>query len=219
MRRLSRDSAPHLMNCAVNMARVSAQTAWARWMARWWGVELGNGCRFYGLPIFRRHPGAAIRVGAGCEFRSAKWANLVGVYRPCMLSAMTEHAVLEIGEGSGLSGTSIGCALSVAIGRRVMCGANVTITDTDWHPLGWRQRAEGKLGPIAPVTIGDDVWLGMNAMVLKGVSIGPRTVVGAGSIVTRSLPEGVIAAGQPAVAIRKLRPDEDAESVAALHAS
>jgi maltose O-acetyltransferase len=63
------------------------------------------------------------------------------------------------------------------------------------------------------VTIGDDVWLGMNVVVLKGVEIGRRTVVGAGSIVSRSLPEGVIAAGQPAVVIRKLTENEQTETV------
>jgi len=62
----------------------------------------------------------------------------------------------------------------------------------------------GKPGEASPVVIGDDVWLGMNVTVLKGVEVGRQTVVGAGSIVTRSLPSGVIAAGQPAVVIRKL---------------
>jgi acetyltransferase-like isoleucine patch superfamily enzyme len=89
-----------------------------------------------------------------------------------------------------------------------MCGANVTITDTNWHPLDWRDRLAGKPGEYAPVVIEDDVWLGMNVTVLKGVTIGRRTVVGAGSIVTRSLPAGVIAAGQPAVIIRTLADEE-----------
>jgi acetyltransferase-like isoleucine patch superfamily enzyme len=94
-----------------------------------------------------------------------------------------------------------------------MCGANVTITDTNWHALDWRDRLAGKPGDTAPVVIGEDVWLGMNAVVLKGVEIGRRTVVGAGSIVSRSLPADVIAAGQPAVVIRKLTEHEQLESV------
>ena len=94
-----------------------------------------------------------------------------------------------------------------------MCGANVTITDTDWHAIDWRDRLAGKPGETAPIVIDDDVWLGMNAVVLKGVTIGRGTVVGAGSIVSRSLPEGVIAAGQPAVVIRKLAPAEAREAV------
>ncbi|HUT62199.1 MAG TPA: DapH/DapD/GlmU-related protein [Phycisphaerae bacterium] len=55
----------------------------------------------------------------------------------------------------------------------------------------------GHAGKSAPVWIGDDVWLGLSVVVLKGVTIGARTVVAAGSIVTRSLPPGVVAAGTP----------------------
>jgi acetyltransferase-like isoleucine patch superfamily enzyme len=154
-----------------------------------------------------------MRIGKGCEFRSARWSNLVGVNRPCILSTMLEGALLEIGDGCGFSGTTIGCAARVILGRRVMCGANTTITDTDWHPIHWKPRAEGLTGNIASVEIGDDVWLGMSSMVLKGVTIGRRTVVGAGSIVSRSLPEGVIAAGVPAVVIRKLLPADEPEEI------
>jgi acetyltransferase-like isoleucine patch superfamily enzyme len=117
---------------------------------------------------------------------------------------------MEIGSDCGLSGTIIGCASSISLGDRVMCGANVTITDTDWHPLGWRARAAGVGGETSPVVIGDDVWLGMNVTVLKGVKIGCRTVVAAGSLVTRSLPSDVVAAGQPARVVRKLTRLEDA---------
>jgi acetyltransferase-like isoleucine patch superfamily enzyme len=77
-------------------------------------------------------------------------------------------------------------------------------TEIGQHAVDWRNRQAGKPGEASPVVIGDDVWLGMNVTVLKGVEVGRQTVVGAGSIVTRSLPSGVIAAGQPAVVIRKL---------------
>ena len=213
-RSLNRDSAPHLANCALMMAREKVQTLTTRGLAAWWGVELGVGCRFFGLPLFRRLPGSVMRFGADCEVRSAPWSNMVGINRPCIFSTMLENALLEIGEGCGFSGTTIGCASRVILGRRVMCGANVTITDTDWHPLEWRPRAEGQTGPVAPVSIGDDVWIGMNATVLKGATIGRRTVIGAGSIVSRPIPEGVIAAGSPAVAIRKLATADDPEIVA-----
>ncbi len=193
------------------LARSRVQTPAARALAAWWGIELGPGCHFYGLPMFRRIPESSMRIGANCEFRSARWSNMVGINRPCMLSTMAEGAVLEVGEGCGFSGAVIGCAARIVLGRRVMCGANVTITDTDWHPLDWRTRAEGRTGPVAAVSIGDDVWLGLNCTVLKGVTIGRRTVVGAGSIVSRDLPDGVIAAGAPAVPIRRLASADDPE--------
>lgn len=202
--RLDRDSAPHLLNCAIEHTRVAVHTRAARLLAWWWGVELGAGSSFYGLPVFRRLPGASLRIGRNCQFRSAVWSNVAGLNRPCLFSALTSRACLEVGEGCGFSGTVIECADSVVLGRSVMCGANVTIADTDSHAIHWLERAKDGPAKTAPVRIGDNVWLGMNVLVLKGVEIGAGTVVGAGSVVTRSLPARVIAAGQPARVIRHI---------------
>ena len=208
-RGLDRDNAPHFLTCLLNLGRSSIQSRIAKILAWWWGIEIGQGCSFHGLPLFRRLPGSRIRIGNNCQFRSAQWSNLVGVNRPCILSTLANTAMVDIGDDCAFSGTTIGCASGISIGDRVMCGANVTITDTDWHAIDWRDRRAGRPGEAAPVVICDDVWLGMNVIVLKGVEVGPRTVVGAGSIVTRSLPAGAIAAGQPAVVIRKLAQGED----------
>jgi acetyltransferase-like isoleucine patch superfamily enzyme len=202
--RFSRDSAPHLFDSLLSLARSSIHTCVARTLARWWGIEIGERCRCYGLPLFRRLPGSTIRIGHNCQFRSSKWSNLAGINRPCVISTLEHNATIEIGDNCGFSGTIVACASSISIGNGVMCGANVTISDTDWHAIDSQDRQAGRPGKVAPVVIGDDVWLGMNVIVLKGVEIGSQTVVGAGSIVTRSLPAGVIAAGQPAVAIRQL---------------
>lgn len=169
-------------------------------------MRLGRACSFYGLPIFRRLPGSSIVVGEGCQFRSAPWANLIGLNRACIVTTIGGSALIDIGRDCGFSGTVIGSAASITIGSRVMCGANTTITDTDWHPLDAAARQAGGFPDPAPVIIGDDVWLGMNVTVLKGVAIGDRTVVAAGSVVSRSLPADVVAAGQPAVPVRRLAP-------------
>ena len=198
MQRINRDSLPHLVACFAGIFKSLVHTGMARSAARWWAIELGEGCRFYGLPIFRRLPGSRIRVGPNCQFRSAVWSNQVGLNRRCTVSTLSRSALIELGEGSGFSGTAISAAQCVRLGKRVMCGANVAIMDTDWHSLDAKQRHDDTAGPSAPVLIEDDVWLGMNVTVLKGVTIGARTVVAAGSVVTRSLPADVIAAGQPA---------------------
>jgi acetyltransferase-like isoleucine patch superfamily enzyme len=111
---------------------------------------------------------------------------------------------VSVGDRCGFSGTVIAAAESIAIGDRVMCGANVTITDTDWHPIDSGRRSAGEPGRSAAVVIESDVWIGMNVTVLKGVTIGAGTVVAAGSLVTHSLPPGVVAAGQPAVPVRTI---------------
>jgi acetyltransferase-like isoleucine patch superfamily enzyme len=205
MQPINRDSLPHLVACFAGNCKSMVHTGMARAAARWWGIELGEACRFYGLPLFRRIPGSGIRIGRNCQFRSAVWSNQVGLNRRCTISTLYRGALIEIGEGCGFSSTAISAAQSVTIGNRVMCGANVAIMDTDWHPMDAEERQAGAAGPSAPVFIGDDVWLGLNVTVLKGVTIGARTVVAAGSVVTRSLPEDIIAAGQPARVVRAVR--------------
>ena len=89
----------------------------------------------------------------------------------------------------------------VRIGRFTQCGPGVHIY-TALHPLDAEARRHREHG--APVTIGDDVWLGGRAVVLPGVTIGDRAVIGAGSVVTRDVPPGVLAVGNPARVVRAL---------------
>lgn len=173
--------------------------------ATWWGVHLGKGCEFYGVPILRRFPGSRIEIGDKCVMRSSRRSNLAGINRPCYISTLRAGAVIRIGHSCGFSGTVIGVAQGVEIGNHVMCGANSMITDTDWHPVDPEARLRGDEGRSGPVILGDNVWIGMGAIVLKGVTIGENSVIGAGSVVTTSIPPNVVAAGQPARVIRKLR--------------
>jgi maltose O-acetyltransferase len=110
---------------------------------------------------------------------------------------------IAIGDGSYLN---FDCVIldchRVTIGRRVLLGPGVHLYAA-FHPIDAAERA---LGPenSAPIAIGDDVWIGGRAVVLAGVTIGARTIVGAGTVVTRDLPEGVVAAGNPCRILRRL---------------
>jgi maltose O-acetyltransferase len=90
----------------------------------------------------------------------------------------------------------------VTIGDRVLFGPAVQLLGAT-HPLEAELRAQG-LEYAEPISIGDDVWLGGGAIVLPGVTIGDRAVVGAGSVVTRAVPADVVVAGNPARVIRSL---------------
>lgn len=198
MRSIDRDSLPHLVDNLFRMANSFYFTLWARLAASWWGVQLGQNCFFIGRARFSRHPRSRISIGAGCRFRSSPASNLIGVNRPCMISTLKENSQIEIGPGCGFSGTVIGCAVQITIGRNVRFGANNLITDTDWHT------DDPRSGPDTPVSIGDGVWFGANVTVLKGVKIGENTLVATGSLVTKSLPSSVVAAGVPAKVIRRI---------------
>lgn len=112
-----------------------------------------------------------------------------------------------------MSSTCIWVRERLTIGNHVNIGANVLIYDTDAHQLNYlARRGEINANPkapqtcvqSAPVTIEDDVWVGANCIILKGVTIGARSVIGAGSVVTKSIPADCIAAGNPCRVIRKM---------------
>ena len=111
---------------------------------------------------------------------------------------MTAQAEVRVGNDCGFSGTVIAAFNSIILGDHVVCGANTLITDSDWHP------EDPRSGAPKPVRIDDNVWLGVNATVLKGVTIGANSVIGAGSVVTANIPANVIAAGNPCKIIREL---------------
>jgi acetyltransferase-like isoleucine patch superfamily enzyme len=100
-------------------------------------------------------------------------------------------------------------ARSVRIGRHCLLASGVSVLDMDGHPLDAARRRAGQPTPpegIAPVAIGDDVWVGAGAMIMKGVTIGDRSVVAAGSVVTRDVPPDSVAAGNPARVVKSLAP-------------
>ena len=91
----------------------------------------------------------------------------------------------------------------VTIGSRTLFGPNVQIY-TATHPMDHKERAVG-LEFAKPITIGMDVWVGGSAVICPGVSIGDRSIIGAGSVVTRDIPADVFAAGNPCRVIRALK--------------
>lgn len=100
----------------------------------------------------------------------------------------------------------------VRIGHRVLLAPKVQIY-TATHPLNPAERREGWEMAL-PITIGDDVWVGGGAIICPGVTIAAGSTIGAGSVVTRDVPPGVFAAGNPCRVIRKVEPGERGTVVA-----
>ena len=90
----------------------------------------------------------------------------------------------------------------VRIGSFTLFGPGVQVL-TPMQPLNAELRRSQEFGK--PVEIGSDVWVGAGALILPGVRVGSRAVIGAGSVVTRDVPEGVLAAGNPCRVIREIR--------------
>lgn len=120
-----------------------------------------------------------------------------------LLQARTSNSRIVIGARTAFSNNvSVIACLGVYIGADCLIGDMVSVVDSDFHGLSPEDRKEQ--GKSAPVTIGDNVWLGARVMVLKGVTIGSGSLIGAGSVVTRDIPPRCLAAGSPARVIRKL---------------
>ena len=92
--------------------------------------------------------------------------------------------------------------IDIYIGDNVMIAPNVTITATG-HPVAPELRTDGTQFSI-PVKIGSDVWIGSNVVILPGITIGKNSVIGAGSVVTKNIPENVVAVGNPCKVLREI---------------
>ena len=169
------------------------------------GISWGTGWRFYGVPFIQKHRGSIMTFGPNLQLRSSLRSNPLSPNHPVILCAWREDAALEIGENFGMTGGSICSAERIIIGDNVTVGANTTIMDTDFHPFDPIQRRSNKAyEKTAPIVIKNGVFIGMNCLILKGVSIGQGSVVGAGSVVTHDVPPNVIVAGNPAQVVRQL---------------
>jgi acetyltransferase-like isoleucine patch superfamily enzyme len=132
-----------------------------------------------------------------------------------------DHGTLTVGRNFFLGRSRIYCVNNMKIGDYVLISDNVSIMDSDLHPMKASRRraaADGWAGGTFPdvyadtkhaeITIGDDVWIGFGASILKGVNIGRGAIIGAGSVVTSDVPAWSIVVGSPARVIRELSIDE-----------
>ena len=178
------------------------------------GIPWDSDWRFYGVPIIQKHRHSWMSFGPGLRLRSSVRSNPVGPNHPVTLCTWQEGARLEAGADFFMTGGTLCAAERIIIGNHVSVGANTIIVDTDFHPLDPDLR---RLSPAeaksAPVVIEDNAFIGMNCLVLKGVTIGQDSVVGAGSVVTRDVPPRTIVAGNPAKVVRELPRKPDTESL------
>ena len=133
--------------------------------------------------------------------------------------AIGKNGHCKVGDYTLLNGALLMAEESIEIGEYCLISWNVGIADSDFHPLepALRRIDARACAPFAPnrperppigtkpVKIGDNVWIGMNAVILKGVTIGDNSVVAAGSVVSKSIPANVVVAGNPAVVVKELK--------------
>ena len=181
----------------------------------WWkepvppNVEFGDGFYCETAQVFR--------FLRNKKSGALKFGKHDSVYAGCSFSLGQEGRV-TVGDFTLLNGALVMGEDKIDIGSNCLISWNVGIADSDFHPLDPAQRlidaravapflegrpARPKLKTV-PVKICDNVWIGMNAIILKGVTVGENSVVAAGAVVTKSIEPNVVVAGNPAQVVRRL---------------
>jgi len=167
------------------------------------GVTVGKNISLKGKPAIERFTGT-IRIGDNVTLRSRSRGSHSTLYAPTRLITDTRpDATIEIGDHTRINGACIHATERISIGSHCLIAPNVTILDSDGHGL---QPDERRLAnPVsAPVVIGNNVWIGISVIVLKGVRIGENSVVAAGSVVVHDVPPNSVVAGNPARVVKIL---------------
>lgn len=199
----------------VNSTR-AIKTEYYKWFNRWYlrfkRIEYGRNLQIYNKVYITGKRGK-ITIGDDFYLTSGDGINpICSNIRACIHTELPT-TVITIGNHVGLSSPSIWIRESLTIGDHVRIGGNCLIMDTDTHQIDYlaRRRGRGDKTSIiksAPINIEDDVWIGANCIILKGVTIGARSIIGAGSVVTKGIPADSIAAGNPCRVIRKIEENE-----------
>lgn len=154
--------------------------------------------------------GGQISIGDGTSIFSSFSSNMLGLYQRSIIVARYGGKI-EIGKECGISGSTIYAWKSIKIGNFTRIGANCKIIDNDFHAveLEFRHKAlNEEYARRACIIIGDDCFIGMNSIILKGTKLGNNVIVGAGSVVCGTFSDNVIIAGNPARIVRQLTKDE-----------
>lgn len=162
-------------------------------------------------PVIFNPYSARLVIGAHSVLNSDNSSSFVPIVSPVKF-ALGEEAEINIGRFCDLNGCSISAYQQVEIGDYVQVGPSTWITDTDLHAIEpdiRRCQLEGlpyERSSVlrSPVKIEDDVWIGANVMILKGVRIGHGSVIGAGSVVCNDIPPLSVAAGNPARVVKRI---------------
>ncbi len=126
--------------------------------------------------------------------------------------ATEKNAFIQIGDYTFIGSATIAASKKIIIGNYVYIAGGVTIVDTDFHPIDPAERIRDTIAistvgdklrrphfESAPVVIEDDVWIGFNATILKGVTIGKGSIIQPGAVVMKNVTPGTIVSGNPAV--------------------
>ena len=166
-------------------------------------ISLGRDTKIDRLTKFYILADGKVELGEGVVLRSFAKGYHGGMPFPCTILVDGADAHVTIGKKSRLNGAYIHSQVTVSIGENCVIAAGVNIIDSNGHELISSNRTTGRDKP-KPIEIGNNVWIGMNAIILKGTTVGNNSVIGAGSVVSGKFPENSLIVGNPARLVKHL---------------
>ena len=157
---------------------------------------------FVGIPLIRAHRGSKLTLHSGVRIISTCAGNPVVGSTKSRIVTLCENAELTIQKNVGISSACNCASTRITIGEGTIVGADALLADTDFHSpaQSWRWNNDS-LRSASPISIGKGCFIGARAIILKGVNIADGSVVAAGAVVTRDVPFGMMAFGNPAANI------------------
>lgn len=161
-------------------------------------IKLINKVKFNGMTIVYSDRYSEIKFGNKIEIKSSFFSNFIGLNHRSILIAR-DGGKIEIGNNVGISGATIYSRKNIKIGENTLIGGNCKIIDNDFHPLDTFARINNDNEKInsKEIIIGNNCFLGVNSIILKGTILGDNCIVGAGSVVSGSFPKGSVIIGNP----------------------
>ncbi len=180
-----------------------------------YGIKLGKQPRICNHVYLHVHPKSSVTIGDSFTMTSGENFNPLCRNIKGTIYAEREDTVIKIGNHVGMSSTCLWAKREIIIDDHVNIGGDCIMMDSDAHNLDWHVRDSGEMfdatttmdvhtAACKPIHIGSHVLIGARCIILKGVTIGRGSVIAAGSVVTKSIPENVIAGGNPCRVIKPL---------------
>ena len=145
-----------------------------------------------------------IEIGSGCSIISATW-RYKNYIEPVSIYNMCKESNIKIGENVSIIGSHLRINYGLTIGNNTIIAPGTKIIDHDHQFYPTKRGQEKEVYPGFPIEIGNDVWIGYNVTILKGVKVGDGAIVGAGSVVTKNVDAFTVVGGAPARFIKVIK--------------
>lgn len=167
-------------------------------------VSIGDDLHVNAGMKFYLHKEAKLCIGNNVTFYSQNDDYHMNMFAGVKLIADRPGALIKIGDNTRINGSCIHAWKSVIIGNNCLVAANVNIMDSNGHPVSMNNPSERIMihDQAEPIVIEDNVWIGCNSIILKGVTIGEGSIVSAGSVVIDDVPARSIVRGNPATVVK-----------------